>query len=342
MRLAFLLTPQMLAASCLLPAEMWQAAAGTVNGRQRDRVTLEVVLLSADDRPVATQAGVPLAPTMALDESGPFDVVYLPALWRNPRPVLTRSQALVPWLRAQHAAGATIAAVGTGCCFLAEAGLLDGKAATTHWHYFERFARDYPEVRLKREFFITQAGRLYCAGSVNALADVTVHLIEQFFGRRVAGHVERNFSHEIRRPYDRYRYLEGDELQHADEVILEVQWRMQRDLAQPLRMPALALEFGLSPRTLDRRFREATGHPPLVWLQDQRVRAAKELLEATNLSLKEIAFRVGYQDQGHFARLFTRVMTVGPGEYRRTVRAKVFSLRAPSAATMPPSREEHP
>lgn len=336
MRLAFLLTDQMLAASCLLPVEMWQAAAGTASGRQRQPIKLEVVMLSAHDQPVSTQAGVALTPTKPLAQAGVFEVVYLPALWRNPRPVLARSRALVPWLVAQHTAGATIAAVGTGCCFLAEAGLLDGQAATTHWHYFEHFARSYPEVKLKRQFFITQAGRLYCAGSVNALADVTVHLIEQFFGRAVASHVERNFSHEIRRPYDRYRYLEGDELQHADEVILDLQWRMQRDLGLPLRMPALAAEFGLSPRTLERRFRLATGSAPLAWLQDLRIRTAKELLEATNLSIKEIAFRVGYQDQGHFARLFTRLLTVGPAEYRRTVRAKVFSLRVPSTATMPP------
>lgn len=327
MRLAFVLTDQMLAASCLLPIEMWQAAAGTAAGQSRSQMALESCLLSVDGAPVGTQAGLALAPTTQLQESGPFDVVYLPALWRNPRPVLGRNRALSPWLVEQHAAGATIAAVGTGCCFLADAGLLDGKAATTHWHYFDRFERDYPQVRLKREFFITQAGRLYCAGSVNALADVTVHLIEQFFGRAVAGHVERNFSHEIRRPYDRYRYLEGDEWQHTDEVILEVQWRMQRDLATPWRVPTLAAEFGMSARTLDRRFRQATGQGPLAWLQAQRVLAAKALLESTNLSVKEIAFRVGYQDQGHFTRLFVRDLTVTPGEYRRTVRAKVFSLR---------------
>ena len=327
MRLAFILTDQMLAASCLLPIEMWRAAAGTAAGQARQPTALEVCLMSVDGSPVGTQAGLSLAPTAQLGESGPFDVVYLPALWRNPRPVLARNRALCPWLAAQHEAGATIAAVGTGCCFLAEAGLLDGKAATTHWHYFDRFARDYPQVRLKREFFITQAGRLYCAGSVNALADVTVHLIEQFFGRAVAGHVERNFSHEIRRPYDRYRYLEGDEWQHADETILEVQWRLQRDLATAWRVPTLAAEFGMSARTLDRRFRQATGQGPLAWLQAQRVLAAKELLASTNLSVKEIAFRVGYQDQGHFSRLFARDMTVTPGDYRRTVRAKVFSLR---------------
>jgi len=327
MRLAFVLTGQMLAASSLLPIEMWQAAAETVGGRRRGRVRVETVTVSVDGAPVPTQAGLSLAPQASIADAGDFDVIYLPALWRNPRPQIARNRALLPWLHAQAAQGAMIAAVGTGCCFLAEAGMLDDKAATTHWHYFERFARDYPAVRLKRQYFITQAGSLFCAGSVNALADVTVHLIEQFFGREVASHVERNFSHEIRRPYDQYRYLEGDELQHADESILTIQWRMQRDLAAPLRMTDLAREAGMSPRTLDRRFREATGLSPLAYLQGLRIAAAKQMLEATNLTVAEVAFRVGWLDQGHFSRVFTRALTVGPAEYRRTVRAKVFTLR---------------
>lgn len=327
MRLAFVLTDHMLAASSLLPIEMWRAGAETLVGRRGDPLPVDIVTLSSDGRAVATLAGLDLAPQTAIADAGHFDVVYLPALWRNPRPQIARDRALLPWLTAQAGAGATIAAVGTGCCFLAEAGLLDGKAATTHWHYFERFARDYPAVHLKRQYFITQAGRLYCAGSVNALADVTVHLIEAFCGREVASHVERNFSHEIRRPYDEYRYLEGDELQHADESILSVQWRMQRELASQLRMADLARDAGMSPRTLDRRFREATGLSPLAYLQSLRVAAAKQMLEATNLTVAEVAFRVGYHDQGHFARVFTRSMTIGPAEYRRTVRAKMFSLR---------------
>jgi transcriptional regulator GlxA family with amidase domain len=305
MRLAFVLTDQMLAASSLLPIEMWQAAAETVRGRRHDPSPLATVTVSVDGAPVHTQSGLALAPQAALADAGAFEVVYLPALWRNPRPQIAKNRALLSWLEAQYAAGATIAAVGTGCCFLAEAGLLDDRAATTHWHYFDRFARDYPSVRLKRQYFITQAGPLYCAGSVNALADVTVHLIELFLGRDVASHVERNFSHEIRRPYDRYRYLEGDESQHADEAVLSVQWRMQRDLAAP----------GLS---------------PLAYLQALRIAAAKELLETSNLTVAEIAFRVGWLDQGHFSRVFTRAMTVGPAEYRRTVRAKVFTLDEPA------------
>jgi transcriptional regulator GlxA family with amidase domain len=326
MRLAMVLADQMLAASAMLPMEMWRAAASTAQGRGQ-RAAFEVdTVMAHSGASVSTQAGIDLAPSTAFADGHRYDVIYLPALWRNPRPVLNRAQALSEWLQSQFEAGALIAAVGTGCCFLAQAGLLDGKSATTHWHYFAQFARDYPRVHLKRQYFITQAGSLFCAASVNAMADVTVHLIERFFGRAIASHVERNFSHEIRRPFDKYRYLDGDDLQHADELIVEVQLAMRRRLQEPLRMQALAREFGLSPRSLDRRFREATGSSPLVYVQQQRIKAAKELLESTNLTITEIAYRVGYLDQGHFARLFERVLLVAPREYRRTVRAKIFEL----------------
>ncbi|MGD9602434.1 MAG: GlxA family transcriptional regulator [Gammaproteobacteria bacterium] len=330
MRLALLLADRMLAASALLPLEMWQAAAGTAHGRDRAAPPLAVDLLGAHPAAhFATHAGVPLAPTAALDDTTLYDVVYLPALWRNPRPVLQRAGALNGWLARQFAHGALIAAVGTGCCFLAEAGLLDGKSATTHWHYFDRFAQDYPRVVLKRQYFITQAGALFCAASVNAMADVTVHLIERFYGRGIASHVERNFSHEIRRPFEKYRFLEGDDLQHTDELIVEVQLAMQRRLASPLRMTALAREFGVSPRSLDRRFRAAIGVSPLAYVQQQRMKVAQELLASTNLGVGEIAFRVGYSDVGHFTRLFTRLLAVSPRNYRRTVRARVFAVPPP-------------
>jgi transcriptional regulator GlxA family with amidase domain len=325
MRLGFVLAENMLAAGTLLPIEMWRAAESTALGRGATESPMHASLLAATIEPVPTQSGVPLVAAATFADPAAFDVVYLPALWRNPRPVIRRNRAMFEWLVHQFEGGAMLAAVGTGCCFLAEAGLLDGKSATTHWHYLERFARDYPKVMLKREYFITQAGSIFCAASVNALADVTVHLIEHFYGRSVASHVERNFSHEIRRPYQKYRYLEGDDLQHTDELIIEIQLWMQRHLNQAVEIPAVAEKFGLGTRTLARRFHAATGRSPLAYLQDQRIRAAKELLESTNLNIGEVAFRVGYQDQGHFARLFAREMAVNPTDYRKTVRAKVFS-----------------
>ena len=325
MRLGFVLAKNMLAAGTLLPLEMWRAAESTARGRGGVESPMRTTLYGMDLLPVATQSRVSITPEASFDDTQVLDVVYLPALWRNPRPVIRRNAPMFDWLVGQFENGAMLAAVGTGCCFLAEAGLLDGKSATTHWHYFERFARDYPKVMLKRDFFITQAGSIFCAASVNALADVTVHLVEHFYGRDVSSNVERNFSHEIRRPYEKYRYLEGDDLQHTDELIIEIQLWMQRHLSQAIQITEVAAKFGLSVRTLGRRFRAAIDCSPLTYLQEQRMRTAKELLESTNLTIGEVAFRVGYQDQGHFARLFARSIAVNPTDYRKTVRAKVFS-----------------
>ena len=251
-------------------------------------------------------------------------MVYLPALWRNPAQLYGRLATLFEWLHAQHEHGAQIAAVGTGVSLLAATGLLDGRAATTHWYNFERFASAFPAVELKREFFITQSGALYCAASINSLADVSVHLIERAYDRATARHVERNFSHEIRRTYEEYRYLDGGMAPLADEVVVEAQLWIDANVAAQLSIAELAKRHGVSTRTFDRRFRQATGSSPRSYWQQRRVRLAKELLEQTNLTIGEIAYRVGYQDAGHFARLFQRELSVAPFDYRQTVRAKLF------------------
>ncbi len=325
MNLVFVLTNNMLAASSMLPIEMWRAAEQTRIAAKSGGEALSVMMVSRDQQPVSSQAGIDVHPTAALNDIKSADVVYIPALWRNPRPILRENADLTPWLRNWFEQGSLLAAVGTGCCLLAEAGLLDGKSATTHWHYLDQFQANYPHVLLKRDYFITQSGSIFCAASVNALADVTVYLIERFYGREIALHVERNFSHEIRRPYDKYRYFDGDDLQHSDESIVEVQLWMKRHLADTIPMKEVARRFGLSQRSLNRRFREAIGLSPLDYLQGIRVDAAKELLHTTNLTVAEVSFRVGYQDQGHFNRIFQRRMAVTPREYRKTVRAKVFS-----------------
>ncbi|MCC6710212.1 MAG: helix-turn-helix domain-containing protein [Gammaproteobacteria bacterium] len=323
LRIGFVLTPGMLATGTALPYEMWLAAADRRRAERRADARIELRLIAAleeqqDYGRLAVRADCQLA------DAGRFDVVYLPALWRNPATLRNQLAPLTPWLVEQYEGGAQIAAVGTGVSLLADTGLLDGRAATTHWYNFERFERDYPAVDLKRQFFITQAGALYCAASINSLADVSVHLIERTFDRATAQHVERNFSHEIRRTYEEYRYMDGGLAPLADEVVVEAQLWIEANVAAQLTVAELAARLGVSVRTLDRRFRRASGASPRAFWQQRRVRLAKELLEKTNLTIGEIAYRVGYQDAGHFARLFERELSVPPSEYRQTVRAKLF------------------
>ena len=172
--------------------------------------------------------------------------------------------------------------------------MLDGRQATTHWSFFEDFARRFPAVQLQRRHLITRSGPFYCAASVNSAADLTLHFIGEFFGAAAAHQVESQFSPEIRRPFGAQGLGEGDAGAHPDEAI-----RMAQDwlLANPgakLRVPELAARCGLGTRTFNRRFRAAVGTTPLAFVRAARLELARDLLRQSNLGIGEIAHRCGY------------------------------------------------
>ncbi|GAB1266114.1 GlxA family transcriptional regulator [Aurantivibrio infirmus] len=325
-RIQFLLVEDMLATSATLPAEMLLAAESIARGKRHPSPALNIVRVATQQRAIHTQAGFAIKPDRKLQNPEAGDIIYVPALWRNPRPVVLKNYSVIDWLKKGSLAGATIAGVGTGCCFLAEAGLLNGKPATTHWHYFDRFEKDYPKVKLKRDFFITQADETYCAASLNSLADLTVHFIQDIFGKDIAHQVERNFSHEIRQPYESMRYFEGSTNKHADETVLQIQIWLQDNYQKEIILAELAKQFDMSVRSFNRRFKLATGKSPLQYLQEIRMATARDLLQASNLNVSEIAYNVGYQDLGHFSALFKKLYHATPQDYRTTVRAKLFQL----------------
>jgi len=319
-----------LATGLTLPLEMLLAGEAFARRYDKSTMKLKTQLVSQKDEAVTSRAGIQFFPDIALDniavdESYIPDVILVPSLWRNPRPVLKQHTKLIAWLKHCWQQGSTLLAVGTGVCFLAESGLLDGHSATTHWHYVEQFKRDYPKVELKPDFFITQSERIFCAASLNSLADIIVHIISQTYGRSAAQNVERNFSHEIRKPYEEQRYLEGAVDRHADELIAQIQFWLQTNLNSDISLAELAEQFGLSQRSFTRRFKMATGIRATEYWQQLRIETAKDLLSSSNLSIQEIAYHVGYQDQGHLTRLFKKSLTLTPKDYRAMVRRKLFS-----------------
>lgn len=324
LHVTFFICNEMLATSVTLPLEQLKAAENLALAA-RPRLShvpgLRVTLASVDGRAVVSNTGIRLAADCSLADIDHSDITYLPALWRNPQRQIARNRPLLDWLIAQHTKGNIVAGVGTGCCFMAEAGLLDHKAATTHWHYFDQFHRLYPKVQLKRQFFITQAQNLYCTGSVNSLADLTVQFIQRHYSAPIARHVERHFFHEIRQSYS--RSMAGS---HPDEDIVEAQQWLQANHASEVHLSEVAALCGMSVRSFNRRFKSATGETPLQYLHQLRIQGAKELLQNTNLSVGDVAYRTGYQDLAHFTRLFKRILGVTPSQYRTTVRAKMFTV----------------
>jgi transcriptional regulator GlxA family with amidase domain len=325
-KITFLLCDNMLATSTTLPFEMLRAAESAARGRGGRNVESVIIQTTAIAKiAIKTSVGFTLMPDTSLEEAGKSDIIYLPALWRNPRPIVKKHPELLEWLRKAYENGAMISAVGTGTCFLAEAGLLDDKPATTHWHYFDQFQRDYPRVKLKRQYFITQATNLYCSASVNAMADLTVHFVKRIYGQGIASFVERNFSHEIRRSYEKTSYFEGSTKQHPDEDIVQAQIWFQDNYHRQIKVSEVATRFDMSIRSFNRRFKNATAQSPLQYLQQVRIEIAKDLLQTSNLNVSEVADKIGYQDVGYFTALFTKLLATSPREYRATVRAKLFT-----------------
>ncbi|AZZ97909.1 helix-turn-helix domain-containing protein [Pseudoalteromonas sp. R3] len=325
-RIAFTIYEQMLITSVTLPVEMLRA--GEAFARRHlghEFVPLELAWLSETGAPVNSSMGIPFSAHTSFAALNEFDYIIVPSIWRNPRPVLRKNASLVSNVAKAWWAGATLIGVGTGVCFLAESGILDGHSATTHWHYAEQFKRSYPLVALRPDYFITQSERLYTVASLNALADVVVHLIGQFYGREAAHHVQQNFSHEVRKPYEEQRYLEGAVDRHSDEQVASIQFWLRNNYADEITFPDVATQFGMSYRTFNRRFKAATGQTAANYLQTVRVRQVTELLASTNLSIQEIALACGFNSQGQLTRVFKSTMNQTPSQYRQVVRKKLFS-----------------
>jgi transcriptional regulator GlxA family with amidase domain len=324
-RVVLALYPRTLATSLALPMDVLQAASQAASVESRGSAQLQIQLAAKDLQPVPIVGGLEITPHITLDQVAPCDMLLLPAMWRNPQPVLNSQQELMALLPELAAAGTTICSIGTASCLLAACGLLDGKAATTHWAYMDEFRRRYPAVKLKQRHLITQHDNLYCAGSVNSGADLMIHLIEDWFGQRVARAVESQFSPEIRRPFRAHAYQSVEDSAHHDELVLSAQQWLQDQLHEPVSMTELAATLGCSTRTLNRRFKNVAGQTPGSYLRSQRLAAARELLRTTNLSVGEVAWQVGLHDVSYFTNQFQRHTGQTPARYRQSVRGKLFS-----------------
>jgi len=315
-----------LGTSITIPMEMLNAAdlIQRIEGKHQSK--LQMQLVSPDGANIELTAGLELVCSTPLHDVQKTDLIIIPAMWGNPTGIIKQYPELLSWLEHHNNQDTLLCAVGTGSFFLAEAELLRNKVATTHWYYFDHFARLYPDVLLQRERFITRASNIYCAGSVNSVRDVMLHFIEEHYKPEVANQVSRHFTHEIKRSYTS-TFLKGAPYSyHDDENIIEIQDWMHNQFHTQLTLELIAEKFDMSVRSLNRRFKQATGRTPIQYLQQIRMDNAKELLRTSNLSIAEVAFSTGYPDCSYFSAQFKKCISMTPKAYRDLVRKKLFQV----------------
>ncbi|GAA2810387.1 GlxA family transcriptional regulator [Kribbella solani] len=241
------------------------------------------------------------------------DTVIVPGTRTDVEP----SVEVLDVLRQAHGRGARIASVCCGAFVLAAAGLLDGRRATTHWTSAENLARRFPRVEVDPDVLFVDAGDVLTSAGAATGLDLCIHMVRNDFGAAVAADVARHIIIPPQRTGDQAQFIVHRE-PTADSGSLEPTMRWLRDrVGEPLTLSDIARHAAISPRTLNRRFREQTGMTPLQWLLTQRVRHAQELLETTSLSVEDIARHCGFGTAINLRQHFTRRVHLSPLAYRR-------------------------
>ncbi|HCY88318.1 MAG TPA: AraC family transcriptional regulator, partial [Desulfobacteraceae bacterium] len=273
-------------------------------------------IVNSDLKPIQCTGALSILPHRTLDQVDCTDLILIPSIV-DINKTLDRHPDVIPWLLHHHQQGAQIAAMCTGTFILAETGLLDRKTATTHWGFTEIFRERYPQVRLVPERLITDETDLYCCGASNACFDLSLYLIRKLAGREVALQTAKAFVCDLDRFYQSEWAVFRCQKSHRDNLVRRTQKLMEKEYSSLASIQDLAGRAGIGKRSLERRFKAATGETPLYYLQRLRVEAAKRMMETENLPFDQITYRVGYESPGYFRRIFKRICHISPKEYRR-------------------------
>jgi len=273
-----------------------------------------VQIVTPDGNPVRCYNNLLITPHCSMEECDP-DIVVIPGIL-NIDETLRANNTAIKWLKHLHDQNCALMAICSGSLLLAATGLLDNKIATTHWAMANEFRKRFPEVLLRPDEMITDDGGLICSGGYDSFLDASIYMVEKFYGATVALQCSKIFLHNLGRRSQAPYAIFSAPRDHGDEKILQIQQKMGNNFASNFDFDELAKEYGMSRRTLERRFKKATGVTLLVYQQRTRVEHAKALLESGNSSFDEISFKVGYMDNSFFRKLFIKYTTLRPREYR--------------------------
>lgn len=286
----------------------------------------EHLVCSQFDEVHAGQGGVVLTPPRRLDAVAEADTVVIPAWfavhhppWAHPDgPADPLPEATVAAVRAAFDRGARVVSFCTGAFLLAEAGILDGRAATTHWMYTDALADRYPTVAVDPNVLYVDDDPVFTAAGTASGIDVCLHLVRRDLGADAANAVARRMVVPPHRDGGQAQFIsapvptaaEGDPLQ-------DLYGWIATHLDHPMTVDDLAARVAMSPRTFARRFGGATSESPLRWITTQRLGLARRLLETTDLPVEEVARRCGYGTAAGLRGPFQREVGLAPTTYRR-------------------------
>lgn len=298
------------------------ATVAQVFGRAAPAGHYSVSLCTNEPGIVPTVAGYGIQITEGLQALAGAHTVVVPGHDRRPVPV-----AVVDALKAAHDQGCRIASICTGAFVLAEAGLLAGRRATTHWASASDLQASHPDIEVVADELYVDNDDLLTGGGISAGIDLCLHLVERDLGREAAITAARNMVAPLHRRGGQRQYTppqQGDDQSGSSGLREAIAWARQH-LHQRITVADLAARAHQSPRTFLRSFGAQMGMPPKAWLIEQRIAAARVLLEDGRLPVDAVAARTGFGTAANLRTHFGRAHQLSPSAYR-----DAFTGRNPS------------
>ena len=274
-------------------------------------------VVAAEPGEIPMKHGLSLTVTESIDEAEDADLVAIPAyLWTG------FDERVLETVRRAAARGAWVLSVCSGAFVLAEAGILDGKKATTHWMYTDRLQRNYPAVDVDPDVLFVEQGNIVTGAGTAAGIDAALHVVRKELGAAAANVIARRMVVPPQRDGGQAQYIATPMPDCRSDSFAEVIEWMQQNLHEDLTIEQLSRKALMSTRTFARRFRADTGTTPGAWLNRQRTIRAQQLLEETDLGLEQIAQETGFGSAAVMRHHFTKTLHTSPLSYRRTFGGK--------------------
>ncbi|WP_395702065.1 GlxA family transcriptional regulator [Aquabacterium sp.] len=324
--IALLLGPSTVPSSLAMALDVLRAANAAA-----PRPLCRLLRLSSDGRGIASPLGQ-LAVDGAIEAAERADLLLLPAIGRPEAAVLRSVAPWIEFLRSRRprrggSAMPRFASICSAAFVLGEAGLLDGRRATTHWSLAQAFRQRYPAARLMIDQMLTHDGEVACSGGAYAGVDLCLHLVRLAGGDALARQVANQLVFDDARGLQSRHAPRLPAPDHDDGAIGRLQRWIEARYAEPLTLAGMAEQVHCSPRSLLRRFRQATGMTPMAYLQRVRVAAAEGQLADGQQTVEAVAWAVGYEDRAAFAKAFKRITGESPAARGR--RSRTFSPARP-------------
>jgi transcriptional regulator GlxA family with amidase domain len=302
-RVVALALPAVVAFDLSIPAQIF--------GHREESSRYAFSVCSSTVGPLPTSTGFDIDVAHGLDALRGADTVVVPGF----HPLDAPDEACLAALRDAAGRGARIASVCVGAFALAEAGLLDGRTATTHWEHAEAFRARFPRVRLNPDVLYVDDGQVLTSAGISAGIDLCLYMVRQDHGEHVAAGVARRMVVATHRTGGQSQYAARP--MPADGGLGPTREWAIAEMARPLTVQHLARHAGMPMRSFARQFHDEVDMSPTRWLNAQRVREAARLLEATALGVDEVAERCGFGSATTLRVHFSRDLGATPTGYRR-------------------------